>query len=212
MDLLIPYDRQALTADGGSDGTLTLVSTAKLRRGARVWLSDNNSTSVELVIDQVINSQKIAVRDPSKIGMSRFDCSAFTVAQSAALSQSEQTDFTMARGWADSADTAADDADIRGADVWVGTITATTTAVANTNTAVPFPVAGGQMYSIQPDAECYVATGVSQADAIAKAVAASGTVVEAKALYDRLIPSGHTHIAVSAVAGTVNAKVNQLVK
>lgn len=92
-------------------------------------------------------------------------------------------------------------------DVWVGKITATTTPVANTNTATPFAVEVDKDYAVQPDVECRVATGASQAAVIADLTAGKGVKVEAGALYDRGMPPGHTHLGVVAIAGTVNADV-----
>lgn len=91
-DLQIPYEKQALTANGGSNGILTVTSTALLRKGAVVMLSDG-TISVKLVIDQIIDATRIAVRDPSKIGALRFDASAYLVANSASVQQPEQTDY-----------------------------------------------------------------------------------------------------------------------
>lgn len=97
-DLQIPYEKQALTADGATSGVLTVASTAKLRKGARVLLRADTLESMELVIDQVISGTTIGVRDPSKIGTARFDCSAYTKALNAAVVQNEQVDF-YSRQW-----------------------------------------------------------------------------------------------------------------
>lgn len=91
-DLQIPYEKQALTANGGANGILTVASTALFRKGAVVLLSDG-TLSVKLVIDLIIDATHIAVRDPSKIGALRYDASAYLVANSAAVYQPEQTDY-----------------------------------------------------------------------------------------------------------------------
>jgi hypothetical protein len=97
-DLQIPYEKQALTADGPITGLLTVTSTAKLRKGARVLLKSNNVTAIELVIDDIISATVLAVRDPAVCGSARADCSAYTLAQSAAITQNPQVDF-YARQW-----------------------------------------------------------------------------------------------------------------
>lgn len=91
-DLQIPYEKQALTANGGANGILTVTSTANFRKGAIVMLSDG-TLSVKLIIDLILSATTIAVRDPTKIGTLRFDASAYLVANSAAVYQPEQTDY-----------------------------------------------------------------------------------------------------------------------
>ena len=79
-DLQMPYVAQALTADGGSDGRLTVASTANLRKGARVLLRDNTNDAVELEITKIVDATHVEVKDPSKIGTFLYDCSAYLVA------------------------------------------------------------------------------------------------------------------------------------
>lgn len=205
------YVKASLTANGSSTGILTIADTSLFRKACIVYLSATGLDTQSLIVDQILSSTQLAVKLNNGYNYNRFDCSAYTTALSATLTQPEQEDFF---GYDNPIEVTGSSSSVSsdGADVWVGTIVATATAVANSNTAAPFTIVSGTTYSIQPDVECYVATGVSQADAIAKAVAATGVRIEANALYDRLIPSGHTHLAVSAVAGTVNAKVNQLIK
>jgi hypothetical protein len=97
-DLHIPYEKQALTANGGADGSLTVTSTANFRKGARVWLASGTQTSVELVIDQIVDATHVKVRNPNVTGLAYYNCSAFLLADSAALFQNEQTD-QYARSW-----------------------------------------------------------------------------------------------------------------
>lgn len=92
-DLLMPYEKQALTANGGADGRLAVTSTANFRRGARVFLKSNNVAGVELVIDRIVSATVLEVRDPSKIGAVLFDASAYLLAQSASVEQNPQPDF-----------------------------------------------------------------------------------------------------------------------
>jgi hypothetical protein len=98
-----------------------------------------------------------------------------------------------------------------GTDVYLGTITATGTAKSNLTTVVPFPVSPGAKYSLQGDGEFYVASASGSTNAVNAANSGSGVRVEANALYDRPLPRSHTHIAVQAVAGTVNVKVFEII-
>lgn len=95
-DLKIPYEKQALTADGGANGILAVTSTAKLRKDARVLLKSNTVDAVELVIDAIVDDTHVAVRDPSKTGMARYAADAYLLADGAALTQNEQSDFYSA--------------------------------------------------------------------------------------------------------------------
>lgn len=97
-DLQVPYEKQALTANGGADGRLTVTSTANFRRGARVLLIDNDTAAIELIIERIVSATVIEVRDPFVTGACLKDCSAYTTAQSAAVTQNPQADF-YARQW-----------------------------------------------------------------------------------------------------------------
>lgn len=97
-DLKMPYVKQALTADGSAAGFITVASTTGFRKGARVLLKDDVTDAIELVIDEVVSATQLAVRDPSKIGTMRYDCSAYLLAENAAVTQNEQADF-YTRQW-----------------------------------------------------------------------------------------------------------------
>lgn len=92
-DLYMPYERQALTANGGADGRLAVTSTANLRKGARILLRSNNVEAIELIIDRIVSATVIEVRDPAVTGAALKDCSAYTLAQSAAITQNVQPDY-----------------------------------------------------------------------------------------------------------------------
>lgn len=92
-DLQIDPEQQALTADGGSNGILTVASTSGLRKGARIFLRADDLDSLELVIDKVIDATHIAVRDPNVTGAVRKDCSSYTMVLNAKLFQPAQSDF-----------------------------------------------------------------------------------------------------------------------
>lgn len=97
-DLQIPYEKQVLTANGGSDGRLTMTSTANLRKGARILLRSDLIAAVELVIDRVVDATHIEVRDPSKTGAMLQNCSAYLTADNAAVFQNPQVDY-YASSW-----------------------------------------------------------------------------------------------------------------
>ncbi|MEO8758760.1 MAG: hypothetical protein ABI398_13530 [Devosia sp.] len=92
-------------------------------------------------------------------------------------------------------------ADASSADVWVGTIVATTTTN-NQTTAVPFvlPRAG----AMQCDGAVYVVWGSSSG---ATATAPAGERVEANALFDFDATPTYRFLAVLPVSGTANCKV-----
>jgi len=95
-DLQTPYQSTALSVDGGSNGRLTFASTAGFRKGARVFLRDDNTDAVELIIDEIVSATVLTVRLESLLSL--YNCSAYTVAQNAMLTQNEQTDM-YARTW-----------------------------------------------------------------------------------------------------------------
>lgn len=92
-DLQMPYEKQALTANGGSDGRLTVTSTANLRRGAHVYLGSTAVAAVELVIDRIVDATHIEVRDPSKTGTLLFNSSLYLTADTAVVVQNPQPDY-----------------------------------------------------------------------------------------------------------------------
>lgn len=95
----------ALTANGGSDGSVTVASTTPFRAKARAWLSDANSPSAEVVIVQIDSATVMRVRfatpavaalgqgvaqvlNPLNYGFS--DVSAYTTAQTARIDMPAQ--------------------------------------------------------------------------------------------------------------------------
>jgi hypothetical protein len=96
---LCPFVTTALAANGGSNGILTVGDTSDLRPGARVWLRSNAVTAIELVIEAVLSTTQVAVRDPSKIGSMRFNSAAYLTADAATLTQNVQTDFESPGSW-----------------------------------------------------------------------------------------------------------------
>ena len=95
----------ALTADGTSDGSITVASTTPFRETARAMLSDNDSPHREVIIVQIVSATVMKVRfvtpdpvapdqapryalNPLNYGFS--DVSAYTVAQSARIDMPNQ--------------------------------------------------------------------------------------------------------------------------
>lgn len=93
--LIVPYAKLFLTVDGGSNGIITLPSTVQLRIKSVVYLTATGLTSKQLVVDDIIDDFQVALRDPDIVGHLRFNCSAYTVALSAALVQPQQTNFFL---------------------------------------------------------------------------------------------------------------------
>lgn len=52
----------AFTANGGSDGTITVASTTPYRAKARAWVSSSGQPSKEVVITEVTDSTHLKVR------------------------------------------------------------------------------------------------------------------------------------------------------
>ena len=89
--MTIPYVKQALTVNGGANGILTVASTTGLTVGAPCFLvSSVLTTPKALVIDAVLSATTVAVRDPSLPIYTRFDCSAYLVANTAILTQPDE--------------------------------------------------------------------------------------------------------------------------
>lgn len=99
-----------LTANGGTDGSLTFAATAAFRKGRLGWLKDDNSPSLKCIITEVVSGTVIKVRavpDQLVLGTSAqgggvaetrqlgaftpnygtTDCSAYTTAQNARFDQ-----------------------------------------------------------------------------------------------------------------------------
>jgi hypothetical protein len=97
---LAPYVSAALTANGASTGLVTIGDTSNFRKGCTVWLGSGAVTPVMLIIDSVVSSTVLALRDPTKIGTARYaGCSAYLTADSATITQNEQTDFLKSGSW-----------------------------------------------------------------------------------------------------------------
>lgn len=90
----ISYVKLSLTVDGGSNGILTVSSTSALVKEAIVFISSDTQEIKKLIVDEIISATEVAVRDGDLAYVyNRFDCSAYLVADSATLTQPEQSDF-----------------------------------------------------------------------------------------------------------------------
>ncbi len=87
------YIKLALTVDGGSNGILTVSSTAGLLRGATVYLSATGLTTQVLMIDEVVSTTTLAVKLITGYTYNRYNSAAYTTALSAAITQPGQADF-----------------------------------------------------------------------------------------------------------------------
>lgn len=94
-----------LTSNGGADGNIEVADTTGFVAGARAWLSDDNSTHVEVLIVDVVDANNLKVRlvkpvtpAPGQEGLIGLfqpnygysDVSAFTTAQHARLDMPAQ--------------------------------------------------------------------------------------------------------------------------
>jgi hypothetical protein len=84
---------KTLTANGTAAGIVTVNDTSLFRKKARVYLSGTSLATVELEVADILSATTLAVRNPAVMGTSRFDCSAYTTAASAAIVQPTQADF-----------------------------------------------------------------------------------------------------------------------
>jgi hypothetical protein len=86
---------------------------------------------------------------------------------------------------------------------YLGTITATTTAKDNSDTAVPFTIPDGGAVLLVPDAACYVSSEKTSAT-----ITASNSIpLGANEKYCGFLWAGETKVAAKAVSGTVNVLV-----
>lgn len=93
---LIPYIKLALTATGTSVGVLAVSSTAQLVVGARIWVGSNTAEPTELMIDQILDATHIVVSD-LQVNFGRYNCTRFTPADQATLTQNEQPNYNALR-------------------------------------------------------------------------------------------------------------------
>lgn len=90
---------------------------------------------------------------------------------------------------------------------YLGTITATTTAKNNTDTAVPFTLEQGARILIQPDVACYVALVSATTGAV---TTGTGLLIEAGQPYEIPVGVRLRYLSVITSAGTANVKVFRL--
>lgn len=92
----------------------------------------------------------------------------------------------------------------------LGTITATTTAKNNSDTAVVFDIPEGVKISVQCDASGFVLTGTTTSTT---ASSTNAVKVGTGALYDTSAPQNYggskAYVSVVAVSGTINCRVFQ---
>lgn len=93
------------------------------------------------------------------------------------------------------------------AEIYLGTIVATTTAKNNTDTAAPFTIPRLSRLVIQPSAACYAGLIKSGATAVSST---TGLKVDADAAYETTTTSDRVVLSCVAVSGTVNVKVFQV--
>ncbi len=81
----IPYLSLDLQADGNANGIVTVTDTSALFVGSTVNLISDTVDGKALVIDAILDSTTVAVKDPLNEGYTRFDCSAYLTGDNAAL-------------------------------------------------------------------------------------------------------------------------------
>ena len=93
------------------------------------------------------------------------------------------------------------------AELYLGTIVATTTAKNNTDTAATFTIPPLARIVVQPDVACYAGLIKSGGTAVAST---TGLKVDADGIYETSTTSDRNVLSVVSVSGTVNAKVFQV--
>lgn len=94
--LITPYASAALTVNGTANGILTVADTSSFRDRATVYLVSSAAARIELIIEALLSSTTLAVKGTAGYQYSRYDCSAYLVANTATLIQPEQPDFSGA--------------------------------------------------------------------------------------------------------------------
>jgi hypothetical protein len=91
----VPYSSAALTTDGGSNGILSVASTAPFVKGSRVYLGASGLPTVDLEIAAILSPTQLAVKLQSSPS-ARYNSSGYTTALGATLVQPEQDVFSEA--------------------------------------------------------------------------------------------------------------------
>lgn len=90
----VAYFKAALTANGGSNGILTVASTAQFVAGAQAFLAGVVAPNIQVRIVSILSSTTLTVQPwaSNQLG-NLMDCSAYTTADSATLGQPDQDVF-----------------------------------------------------------------------------------------------------------------------
>jgi hypothetical protein len=94
--LITPYASAALTVNGTANGILTVADSSLFRDRATVYLVSSAAARVELIVEALLSATTLAVKGTAGYQYSRYDCSAYLVANTATLIQPEQPDFSGA--------------------------------------------------------------------------------------------------------------------
>lgn len=140
--LQLSYIKQALTLNGDANGILTVASTGGFGIGATVYLNSNTKPTVALIIDTILSSTTLAVKTTEGFTYTRFNASAYLVADNASVTQPSQTNFFLTNQPAGSVEIQSAGVDLGPADTlnFTGAITASNSAGVATITV---PAGGG---------------------------------------------------------------------
>jgi hypothetical protein len=83
----VPYAKVLFTADGGLTGLLTVSSTNELVEKALVWIKSSTQPIKGLIIDQIISSTQVYVKEPIGYIYHRFNANAYLQLEGASLTQ-----------------------------------------------------------------------------------------------------------------------------
>lgn len=91
MDVLAPSAHAPLTANGGSNGYVTVADNTLFPVGAKVWLSSNAIAGVNCIVTNVIGTTQVGLRFVVPVpGYGQNNCSAYLVANNAVLDMDAQ--------------------------------------------------------------------------------------------------------------------------
>jgi len=83
----LDFASQALAANGTANGVLTVSGAYSFNRGARVYLSATGVATKELLVNEILTSTTLSVKEDHGYQYSNFDCSAYTLVLGATLTQ-----------------------------------------------------------------------------------------------------------------------------
>jgi hypothetical protein len=86
--MTVNFITQALTVNGGSNGTVTVASTTGFVVGAIVYLQSSTQDAKELVVSGILSTTQLQVKESNGFTYNLFDCSGYLTTDNATITQS----------------------------------------------------------------------------------------------------------------------------